>query len=69
MEAFDGGLNSKYEPQILADNDSPDCLNVTFDDLGGVQTRQGFNYINSGSIVNSNPCGGLFTKHARVVRH
>jgi len=41
MEAFDGGLNNKYEPIILEHNESQDCLNVVFDDLGGVQTREG----------------------------
>lgn len=60
MEAFDGGLNSKYEPQIIDDNESQSCANVVFDDLGGVQTRQGYSLVNTGS-VNSNPCDGLFT--------
>ena len=60
MEAFDGGLNNKYEPQILEDNEAQDCLNVVFDDLGGVQTRQGYTLLNT-AAVNSNPCDGLFT--------
>ena len=60
MEAFDGGLNSKYEPQIIADNEAQSCANVVFDDLGGVATRQGYSQVNTG-LVNSNPCDGLYT--------
>ena len=60
MEAYDGGLNSKYEPQIIADNDAQSCANVVFDDLGGVATRQGYSLLNT-ALVNSNPCDGLFT--------
>jgi hypothetical protein len=60
MESFDGGLNSKYEPIILEHNESQDCLNVVFDDLGGVQTREGYTLLNT-SAVNSNPCDGLYT--------
>jgi hypothetical protein len=60
MEAFDGGLNSKYEPQILEHNEAQSCANVVFDDLGGVATRQGFTKLNT-AAVNSNPCDGMFT--------
>ena len=60
MEAFDGGLNSKYEPQIIGDNEAQSCANVVFDDLGGCATRQGFSQLNT-ALVNSNACDGLFT--------
>lgn len=60
MDAFDGGLNSKYEPQIIADNEAQGCLNVVFDDLGGVETRQGHTLLNT-FAVNTNACDGLFT--------
>ncbi len=60
MEAYDGGLNSKYEPQIIADNEAQSCANIVFDDLGGAATRQGYSQLNTG-LVNSNPCDGLFT--------
>ena len=60
MEAFDGGLNSKYEPQIIADEEAQSCANVVFDDLGGVATRQGYTLLNT-AAVNSNACDGLFT--------
>jgi len=60
MESFDGGLNNKYEPQIIGINESASCANVVFDDLGGVATRFGYTLLNTG-LVNSNPCDGLFT--------
>lgn len=60
LEAFDGGLNSKYEPNIIADNESQDCANVVFDDLGGVATRQGYTLLNT-AAVSTHVCDGLFT--------
>ena len=60
MEAFDGGLNNKYEPNIVLDNESPDCKNVVFDDRGGVQTRQGCSQLNT-AAVGSFAGDGLFT--------
>jgi hypothetical protein len=60
MEAFDGGLNNRYEPTIIADNEAQSCANVIFTGLGGVETRQGFTVLNTG-LVNSNACDGLFT--------
>jgi hypothetical protein len=60
MEAFDGGLNNKYEPAIIEDNEAQSCANVVFDDLGGVQTREGYTLLNT-AAVNSNACDGLFT--------
>ena len=60
LEAFDGGLNSKYAPNIIADNQSPDCANVVFDDLGGVATRGGISKFNS-TTVGSFAGDGLFT--------
>lgn len=38
---FDGGLNTKYSSHLVADNESPDCLNVDLDDAGRVKTRNG----------------------------
>lgn len=60
IEAFDGGLNTKYEPSIIGNAESPDCQNVTFDDLGAVQTRQGITKLNSTSR-GTFACDGLFT--------
>lgn len=60
INALDGGLNTKYEPSILDPIDSPDCLNVVFDDLGGVATRNGSARLNTSS-VGSFVCDGLYT--------
>lgn len=58
---FDGGKNNKFDKTIILDNESPDCLNVIFDE-GAVETRPGtakFNTTSVGSFV----CDGLYTRH------
>jgi hypothetical protein len=60
LVAFDGGLNSKYAPNIIGDNESSDCKNVVFDDLGGVETRGGSTKFNT-TAVGSFAGDGLFT--------
>jgi hypothetical protein len=57
---FDGGLNSKFEKSIIQDNESPDCLNVVFEN-GSVGTRNGFKKVNTAS-VGSFACDGLYTR-------
>lgn len=57
---FDGGKNNKYNKSIIEDNESPDCLNVVFDD-GGVGTRDGFIKVNTAS-VGSYVCDGIYTR-------
>ena len=39
INRFDGGLNTKVSPELGELNESPDLLNVDFDDLGAVGTR------------------------------
>ncbi len=60
---FDGGKNSKYQVQLLADNESPDCLNVRFDQ-GAVETRGGTTKLNT-ATVGSLSADGLYTRHDR----
>lgn len=60
VDAFDGGLNSKYEPQLISDIESPDCLNVVFKTLGSVQTRDGNKLVNTAAVT-AYACDGLFT--------
>lgn len=62
-QLFDGGQNSKFERSIIADNESPDCLNVVFTN-GAVETRQGTSKLNPVS-VGSFACDGLFTRRSR----
>lgn len=59
---FDGGMNSKYSRALIAENQSPDCLNVTSDG-NAVGTRGGTQKFNSVS-VGTFACDGLFTRHA-----
>lgn len=60
---FDGGLNNKFDKNLLPDNESPDCLNVVFDD-GAVGTRLGIATMPSwvSTTVGSHVCDGLFTR-------
>lgn len=60
LEALDGGLNDKYDPNIIEDNESPSILNCDFDDRGGVKTRLGMKKFNTTS-VGSFSGDGLFT--------
>lgn len=39
---FGGGLNLRDALWTLAENESPDCINVTFDEQGGVVKRLGY---------------------------
>lgn len=57
---FDGGANYAYSPQQIADSESPDLLNVDFDEIGSVGTRRGSTLLNTTS-VGTYACDGLFT--------
>lgn len=43
LRDFSGGLNLQAAPSELAPNETPDCLNVTLDERGGVVKRLGLN--------------------------
>lgn len=58
-QLFDGGLNSKYAPSIIGDNESPDCLNVIFN-AGAAETRQGTTAVNT-TAVGSFACDGIYS--------
>jgi hypothetical protein len=60
---FDGGLNNKFERSIIADNESPDCANVIFNN-GAVETRPGWSKLNT-AAVGSFVGDGLYTRNAR----
>lgn len=49
---FSGGLNLREAPPELAQNESPDLMNVTLDERGGVAKRLGY------VKVNNTPFGG-----------
>lgn len=55
MDDFTGGLNLRADPFQLAQNESPDMLNVDVDPLGGFSSRAGVQRLNTsaiGSIAN-----------------
>jgi len=58
VPVFDGGLNSKRVDLDVPPNQSPDLLNVTFDDGGAVGTCKGFSTLNTAAI-GSGPIDGL----------
>lgn len=60
-QGLDGGLNNRFEKHLIADNESPDCANVIFDN-GAVETRLGTRKANS-AAVGSYVGDGLYTRH------
>ncbi len=58
---FDGGLNSKFPRSVIADNESPDCLNVVFGN-GAVEVRGGTTKLNTLPIATL-PGDGLYTRN------
>jgi hypothetical protein len=58
---FDGGMNSKFTRDVIADNESPDCKNVRFGN-GSVETRGGSTRVNTAPI-------GSFVGDSLYVRH
>lgn len=58
---MDGGLNKKYARALIAENESPDCLNVVFEN-GAVKSRPGIAKLNTTS-VGSYACNGLYVRH------
>lgn len=57
---FDGGLDNKFEKALLPTNESPDCLNVEFNN-GGVATRQGGVKLNT-VAAGTHAFDGLYTR-------
>ncbi len=57
---LDGGLDTKYEKAIIADNESPDCLNIVFKN-GAVETRGGTSKLNT-TTAGTFVCDGLYVR-------
>jgi hypothetical protein len=49
---FSGGLNLRDAPTEVADNETPDCLNVVIDERGGVVKRLGYTRWNATALAN-----------------
>lgn len=63
-QTFDGGKNSKFDPELIAPNESPDCKNVIFEN-GAVETRLGTAILNT-ATVGSHANHGLYTRHTNT---
>jgi len=50
LEAFTGGLNLRSDQFNLAENESPDLLNVTVDPRGGIRQRDGVDRLNTTAL-------------------
>lgn len=50
LARFDGGLNLRDAPGEVKDNESPDMMNMTLDERGGVVKRLGFQRDNEGAL-------------------
>ncbi len=61
---IDGGLNNKFERSIIAENESPSCQNVVFNN-GAVATRGGITKLNT-TAVGSFVCDGIYTRRANT---
>lgn len=58
-QLLDGGLNDKFAPSIIGNNESPDCLNVIFS-AGAVETRKGVSKVNT-TAVGTFACDGIYS--------
>jgi len=50
LEAFTGGLNLRSDQFNLAENESPDLLNVLVDPRGGIRMRDGVDRLNTTAL-------------------
>jgi len=66
-DRLDGGYNVKDSPSRIAYNESPDCLNVTFDRRGAVQTRNGSLYLNTTPVSTSIVDGAISYNNTMVI--
>lgn len=62
-QGFDGGKNNKFEKHLILDNESPDCLNVIFEN-GAAETRPGSTKFNTASVGTFSG-DGLYTRTDR----
>jgi hypothetical protein len=55
LQRFDGGLNLRDAPTEIAPSESPDCMNVTLNERGGVESRLGLLNLNAASPLPAAP--------------
>lgn len=67
VERFDGGLNTKDSPSRISAFETPECLNVVFDDTGSVATRDGTAQYNTQAIGTFIVDGGISYNQSMIV--
>ena len=67
FDNFSGGLNNKDQRQNLLASESPDCLDVVFNNRGGFSTRRGYRTTVSSSSLNGGYIGGQFSTGTDVI--
>lgn len=63
VDRFDGGLNLRDAPTEIAPNETPDCMNVTLDERGGVESRLGISKLNAASLLPAAPVALYFSRN------
>jgi hypothetical protein len=66
LDDFSGGWNPRDAPSELADNESPDCMNVSLDERGGVVKRLGLTRLGSGTTLTGAPSNLFFWQKGGV---
>jgi len=66
IERLDGGYNSKDSPSKIGASESPDCLNVVYDDTGSVATRDGSVTFNT-QAIGTTPIDGLTSFNGSMI--
>ena len=64
---FSGGWNCRDAPEEVADNETPDAINMTLDERGGASKRLGLQRLNGASALASSPKNQFYWKTADVV--
>lgn len=64
---YSGGLNNNQSRQNLADNESPDCIDVVFNARGGFSTRRGYRTTTTQTVLNGGYIGGQFSAGTEVL--
>ena len=65
---FTGGLNNRSQRQQLAKNETPDCLDVVFNNRGGFGTRRGFTVgLSDATNLSGGYIGGQFSAGSDVL--
>lgn len=66
LSDFSGGLNLRDAPTELGETDTPDCMNITLDERGGVVKRLGRVKKNTGGSLPGIPSNVFFWKSALI---